>query len=425
MTLPLLLGMALLIAVTLGFLLWPLIRNANRAAGADISRSNLNAAVFRDQLKELERDRVAGSLSEPAFAQSTLELQRRALADTAAADPAVASATRTGMPTRLVVGLVIMVPLAAALLYAWLGNPDATREQANPAGIASKQIDDMVAQLAARLEKNPDDPKGWAMLARSYKALGRYELAERAFDHLGGFLDQDANLLADYAEVLARKANGNFDGKPQAALDKALAIESDNAQALALTGIAAYQRQAYGEAAGYWERLLAVLPADSEQAKSVADSIAKARSLAGDQPRAIAGTSNSGAAKPDKKKVAAAPAASAVSGRVSVAPALAAQVKPGDTLFIFARAVDGPRVPLAVLRTTAAALPLDFTLNDSQSMSPQFKLSTLPAGSKVQVEGRVSKSGEALPKSGDFIGAAAPVSPGTKGVNIVIERTVP
>jgi cytochrome c-type biogenesis protein CcmH len=421
----LLLGMALLVAVALALLLWPLFRGTKDAGeAAEVSRPELNAAVYRDQLKELERDRAAGSLSEPAFVQSSQELQRRALDDTAA-DASAAPAAGWQTPRRLIAGTAIIVPLAAALLYAWLGNPDATQEAVKPPTVTAAQIDDMVARLATRLEQNPDDPKGWAMLARSYKALGRFELAEQAFNHVGALLDQDANLLADYAEVMARQAEGNFEGKPQAALNKALKLDPDNAQVLALAGIAAYQRQAYNEAADYWEHLLTALPAGSEQAKSVAASIAKARELAragADTPKTAKG---SGAAKTAPAKSANATTNSAVSGRITLAPALAAQVKPGDTLFVFARVIDGPRMPLAILRTTAAALPLEFTLDDTQSMSPQFKLSTLAAGAQVRVEARISKSGEALPKPGDLTGSAAPVKPGTKGLRIVIDSTVP
>jgi cytochrome c-type biogenesis protein CcmH len=413
MTSPLLLSMALLVAVVLGLILWPLWRSTGKAA--DVSRTELNAAVYRDQLKELERDRASGTLSEPAFAQSAQELQHRVLADVGAETPAVAT-TRT--PKQLILGIAFLIPLAGALLYAMLGDPGAAREQQAPT-ISARQIDDMVGELAARLKKNPDDPKGWIMLARSYRALGRFELAAEAFEHVGPSLEQDASLLADYAEVLARSANGDFDGKPQAALDKAIALAPANPQVLTLAGIAAYQRRQYAEAADDWEHTLASLPPDSEQAKVVAATIVKARALA-----QADGTTP--AVKPGAKPAAAKAAAGgrAVGGRVALAPAFASQVKPGDTLFIFARAVDGPRMPLAVLRTTAKSLPLDFTLDDAQAMSPQFNLSSLAPDTKVLVEARISASGEALPKPGDLIGDSGPVKPGAKGLKITIERVV-
>ncbi len=443
MTLPLFIGMALLAAAALALLLWPLFRNARNAGNiANISRSDLNVAVYRDQMKELERDRAAGTLADPAFTQSTQELQRRALADTAAADAAVAPA-RAKVSKSLIAGMLVVIPLAAALLYAWLGAPEASRESASSAVVADKHMDEMVAALSARLQKNPDDPKGWAMLARSYKALGRYDLAEQAFGHVGDMLDQDAALLADYAEVLARRANGDFTGKPQAALNKALQLDPDNPQVLTIAGIAAYQRQAYNDAADYWERVKATLPADSEQAQVVAASIAKARSLAGPGAATPASTIDSWIAKPgqakpdaavadstaggqaDRKKSSANPAASAVAGRVTLAPALAAQVQPGDTVFIFARPVKGPRAPVAVMRTTAGALPLEFTLDDSVGMGEQFKLSALKPGDAVHVEARISKTGDVIAAPGDLFGSVEPVKPGARGLKLVIDRAIP
>jgi len=413
MMLPLLLGMALLVAVVLGLILWPLWRSTG--AAAEVSRVDLNAAVYRDQLKELERDRAAGSLSEAAFAQSSQELQRRLLADAGAEAPAVLTAQA---PKKLILGIALLIPLAGALLYAWLGDPNAAREQ-QASTVTARQIDDMVRELAARLKKNPDDPKGWIMLARSYRALGRFELAADAFEHVGPPLEQDASLLADYAEVLARDANGDFEGKPQAALDKAIALAPANPQVLTLAGISAYQRRAYTEAADDWERTLASLPPDSEQAKVVAATIVKARALA--QASGAVPSAKSGA-RPGAPKAAA--GNRAVRGRVTLAPAFASQVKPGDTLFIFARVVDGPRMPLAVLRTTAKSLPLDFMLDDGQAMSPQFNLSSLAPDAKILVEARISASGEALPKPGDLIGDSGPVKPGAKGLKITIERVV-
>jgi cytochrome c-type biogenesis protein CcmH len=314
--------------------------------------------------------------------------------------------------------------VTAILLYAWLGNPGATVEQPPQPQLSAEQINGMVAKLAARLEKNPDDLQGWVMLARSYKVLGRFDEAEKAFSHLGDTLQHDAGLLADYAEVLARRADGDFDGSPQAALDKALDLDPENPQVLALAGIAQYQRQDYTGAVAYWEKLKAKLPPASEQAKAVQVTIDKARVLAAQNTNAPNAAKTPKTAKADIAKPA--PAANAqLSGRVTLAPALAAQVKPTDTLFVFARAANGPRIPLAVLRTTAGKLPLDFTLDDSSAMNQQFKLSALPPGAQVTVGAHISKSGEAFQKTGDYIGAAGPVSLGTKGIQIAIERVVP
>jgi cytochrome c-type biogenesis protein CcmH len=259
------------------------------------------------------------------------------------------------------------------------------------------------------------------LLARSYKALGRFELAADAYSHLGIAIDGEPDLLADYAEVLARQANGDFSGKPEELLARALHLDPENEQALALAGIAAYHRQAYPEAVSYLEKLLPKLPPDSEGARTVKGTIEEARKLAGltaslPQPRAATRatltTSASGSA-------------SALKGHVSLSPALAATVKPGDILFVYAKPVQGPRIPLAVLRTHATALPLAFTLDDSLAMNPQMKLSLLAPGTEVQVGARISRSGEAMPRSGDPVGEINHVKPGTQDLKIVIDHAVP
>lgn len=426
-------AMAALVVVALVLLLWPLLFNRRAAA---VSRGALNAAVYRDQLAELARDRAAGTLTEDNFLQSTQELQRRALQDTAEADSPV-DAPSVPRPKALLAAVALAVPVCATLLYIWLGNPQAMLAPAEGHNFSAAQVDEMVAKLAARMESNPDDTKGWIMLARSYKALGKLELADKAFSRIGPTLDEDPDLLTDYALVLAERASGDFHGKPQELIDKALKLDPMNQQTLGMAGISAFRRQSYGEAVTYLEKLLPLLQADSEEAKTVSFTIDKAKSLGGISASAagaagVAGTGNkSQPVKLAKALEAARPATAAtgtgpsVSGNVTLAPPLKAQVTPGDTLFVFARAANGPRIPLAVLRTKVGTLPLAFTLDDSLSMSPQFKLSTVAAGAEVHVEARISKSGDALPRPGDLVGDGGNVKPGAKGLKIVIDHAVP
>jgi len=115
-------------------------------------------------------------------------------------------------------------------------------------------------------------------------------------------------------------------------------------------------------------------------------------------------------------------AAASISGRVSLAPALAARVAPGDTLFVFARAAEGPRMPLAIIKRAGADLPLSFTLDDSMAMAPQFKLS---AFANVVVGARLSKSGNAMPQSGDLEGTSPPLAGRHSGIEIVIDTVRP
>ena len=389
----------LLVLAVLLLLLRPLLRRAAPSAAA--SRQALNKAVYRDQLVDLERDRAAGSLSAADYEQSRAELQRRLLADASDTDP---PPPPSGPAWRSALALGLALPVAAAALYAWLGTPAALQPQAAGHEVTQAQIEQMVADLAARLQKHPDDVKGWVMLARSYKAMQRFDDAAKAFAHVGEAMNTDPELLSEYADLLAVQAGGKLDGKPMELVHKALGLDPNNTMALALAGTAAYNRKDFPEALRYWEHLQKVLPPESEDAKSVAAAIAeiRAKTGSGPEPKAVSGKG--------------------VSGRVTLAPALTAKVQPGDTVFVFARALGGSPMPLAVQRARAGDLPLEFSLDDSLAINPAMKLSE--AG-EVRIEARVSKSGNATPQPGDLIGESAVVKPGAKDVRVVIERTIP
>lgn len=276
-----LIAAAALVAVSLLFLLFPLLRRP--AQSAEVTRTAINAQIYRDQMAELDRDLAAGSLSQADHEEGRRELQRRLLEEAGAEAKSVAAARRAG-PSALLVGL--FVPLAAGLLYFTLGNlAGLSPEQARPAKVTAQEIEDMVARLAARLEQRPDDPKGWVMLARSYKAMGRYEESTRAFDRAGALVQEDPNLLTDYAEALALATGGSLRGRPSELIARALELDPAFPDALVLAGTAAYEREDYAAAAVHWERLLGQLPTDSADAQALSESIRKARALAQKQAR--------------------------------------------------------------------------------------------------------------------------------------------
>lgn len=407
------LAAALLVAATLVALLRPWKREPKAAVA---SASDINAGIYRDQMAELDRDLAAGTLTPGDHAQARAELQRRLLDDVSGTDtPAAAMA---GMK-RTSLLLVLTLPLAAAGLYAWLGTPAALDPLATQAP-TQQNVEKMVADLAARMEKNPD-PRGFVVLARSYRAMGRLPEAEAAFARIGPPLQENATLLAEYADVLATRAMGNFDGKPMEVLNQALKLEPENPMAMSLAATAAYNRNDFAQAIKYWEQLLRILPPESEDSKWLAEAIAKTREqMAGlGAAKPASGPAVATAAPAGKPAVA---AAAGVSGRVILAPALAAKVQPGDTVFIFARNPQGPRMPLAVQRTQVSALPFSFKLDDSMAMSPEARIS---GASEVRIEARVSRSGNATPQSGDLIGMSAPVKPGADKVEVVIDQVRP
>ncbi len=416
-----------LIVITVLLLLRPW-RSGRAAADATTTR-DLNTRVYRDQLAELDRDLAIGTLAPADHEPARADLQRRLLEDATQVEASdAAPGTRR---TSLV--LAIALPVAAAGLYAFLGAPVALLPQAPPPAAGAptaQQVEQMVAGLAARLEKNPDDPKGWSILARSYHAMGRFAEAEAAFGRIGPALDSDPLLLADYADTLAERAGGKLEGRPLELVQAALRLDPDNGMALSLAATAAYQRQDFAQAAIYWQRLLPRLPPDSEEAKWLRTTLASIAAPGGPMAPPGAAASASTAAPPaaitatpgSPPSAQAHAGATSVSGTVTLAPQLLDSVRPGDTVFVFARAVDGNRMPLAVQRARVADLPLKFKLDDSMAMSPQSRISDAGA---VRIEARVSRSGNATPESGDPFGSSAPVKPGAKGVDLKIDQIRP
>lgn len=377
-----------------------------KKSGAQVSRRQLNTAIYRDQAVRLESDRTDNMIAEADYQQARAELQRRVIDDTQEADDT--ATVRTPIKTMLVLGLLL--PTAAAALYLLLGSP-ATLDPVNgPQRAATPQdMDRLVANLAMKLEKDPDNLQGWTMLARSYKMLGRNAEAEQAFVRAGAFLDNDAQLLAIYADVAATNANGNFSGKPAQLLEKALRVDPQNAMALWLSGTAAFRANQFDVALRIWERLVPQVEPGSDDARMLQQAIEAAYAATGKvAPKAAA------SAQP------AAPASS-VSGVVELDPALKAKSAPSDTVMVIAR-VPGNRMPVAVLRAPAASLPLKFTLDDSLAMGPQARIS---GASTVDIEARISKSGMAQAEPGDLVSAVQTVKVGEKSVALQVNTVRP
>lgn len=398
----------LLTLLVLALLCWPLLR---RRSGDGASRRAINTAIYRDQLDDLERDLASGALSQADYAGAREEIERRVLEDVAA-DTAPTDTAPRRLP-RTALALAVTLPLAAALLYVVLGTPAALDPAARQGPQASAaEIEKMVATLAARLEKDPGNLEGWAMLGRSYLVTGRLAEAAKAFDKAGPAMEASTELMLQVAELSAELNEGRIEGRGRELLQRVLKAEPQNPQALVLAGTDAFFRQQYADAVRHWEAVLAQLPPGSPDAQNLTAGIEKARSLQGEAP---AGARARAEAKPQ------AAAGKTVSGRVTLAPALAGKASPDDVVFIFARAAEGPRMPLAVVRTRVADLPQDFTLDDSMALSPEFKLSS--AGT-LRIEARVSKSGDATARPGDLRGESGPVQPGASKLGIVIDTRV-
>jgi cytochrome c-type biogenesis protein CcmH len=413
----------LLVAMTLGALLWPLLRP--RPGMAAPAADGAAIAVYRDQKQALDAECADGIITPDERDAAVAELARR-LGDELGVPPATTpSAPGPGRAWAVAITLLLLVPSAAFLLYARLGNPAASSvaavsDEGNAHALSESQITAMVDSLAQRLRTHPDDAEGWVLLARSYAALRRFPEAAAAYARADALLPDNADLLADYADALAMAQGKRLAGKPTELLQHALSLDPQHRKALALAATAALEARDLDGALAAWRRLQAQFPPGSEDARQIAVIVAEIESAR----QATAGTPSKAAQRPGQAAAAAtaAPAGATIAGRVDIAPALAGRVALSDTVFIFARAVDGPRMPLAVLRVPARELPRQFRLDDSMGMAPGVKLSTAAA---VVVEARISKSGNALPQPGDLSGRSAPVKPGASDVQVLIDQVVP
>ncbi|OGA15660.1 MAG: c-type cytochrome biogenesis protein CcmI [Betaproteobacteria bacterium RIFCSPLOWO2_02_FULL_66_14] len=430
------LAAAFMTVLTLALLVVPLVRKSVVRRGA--TQADASVAVLRDQLEDLERDRASGAIDAAAFEAAERNLKLRILQDTA---PEAAITDRRYFTPVVIIGLLI--PLASAGLYYRLGTPLAldpalAAAEAQGQHADTAQLDTAVARLAQRLEAAPDDPQGWEMLARSYRVLGQHDKAAAAFARAEKHIASDPQRLTEWSESLAIVGGGKLAGKPAQLIARALAVDPDFGHALALAGAEAFERQDFKGAIGHWERLAKQFEAGSEQGETVARSIAAAReeiTKAGGTPPAAAAKAEVPAPKAVAKSAAAATAQAAtappakesgvkfkLAGQVSLAPSLAAKTSPEDTVYIFARAAEGPAMPVAVLRKRAGDLPVSFTLDDSSAMMAQAQLASI---GDLVVGARISRSGNAVPQSGDLQGLSRPVKVGATGIRVVIDAALP
>ena len=394
----------------------------------------IEAAQYDVQRSRIEREigdaLVAGPDAAALEPDRTRRPSKRLLAGTAAFVFAVAAAgyAFTGSPTLGSLRAGDSKPGAALSAAA----PDPAASDSRDSGL--QQIAAMVEALAKRMKERPEDAEGWTMLARSYTVLGRYTDALPAYRRAAELQPANASLLADYADAVAATKGNVINPESAALIERALAADPKNPKALALAGTVAYEQGDYAGAIARWQRMLEGVPPESQLRAQVQSSIDEARTRLGPAaasvPTARAATPTATQAQAQAQVQAPAlpraPALSAaessVTGSVTLAPELAAQASKDDTVFVFARP-EGGRMPLAVLRARVADLPLTFKLDDSMAMAPTAP--RLSSAKSVVVGARISKSGNAIAQPGDLAGeAAAPVTPGTKGIAIRIGKVV-
>jgi len=420
-----------LIAAALLFILPPLLRRPEHAP-EPVDRDRLTVAIYQDQMAELESDLRSDTITQDQYEVGRQELERRLLDDVpqAPGQTQASGGKPAGRWSAVMVG--IAVPVLVVILYFVLGTPEALKPPGEQVATATvkggahsesrEQIMALIQQLEERLQKNPDDPRGWSILGRSYLALEMFPQARHAFEKAVKLNGNDPQLLVDYADALAMdRKDQSLDGRPMSLIDRALKLDPNNQKGLWLAGTAAYERHDYNAALKYWQKLYAMVPPGSDAAKAMESNIAEVRSLI----TSVGSSTDQSGAAPDNTQtaMAAGPGDAVISGQVSLAPDLKAKAKPGDVVYIFARAPPGgPPVPLAIIKAEVKDLPMQFTLDDSKSIMPSAKLSGF---SHAVIAARVSMSGDASAHSGDLQGMSSVVSVGAKGVDVVIDKVVP
>lgn len=380
------LAAGLLALVAMAFLLIPLLRG--RRAQAEEDRTALNVALYQERLAELDAQHAAGTLDDAQLQAGRAEAARELLADTEGEGE---RRSRLGRAAPLLAA--VLLPLLGLGLYLHWGASEKlalSRELAEP----PHSMAEMTERLEKAVQAQPDSAEGWYFLGRTYMTQERFEDAAKAFERAANLSGRQSEVLGQWAQALYFANGKKMAGAAQALADEALKQNPEEVTTLGLMGIAAFEDQRYADAAGYWQRLVAALPADDPSRAAIQSGIERARQHLAERGEKL-----------PEAPVAAATAGVTLKVRVDLSDAVKGQVKPDDSVFVFARAVNGPPMPLAVKRLKVADLPDEVSLSDADAMMPQLKLSAFP---QVELVARVSRAGNAI--SGEWIGRSQPLS---------------
>jgi len=381
-----------ILLLTLGLLLRPLFF---RRQAASTSRRQMNAAIYREELERLEQERQLGEIDHASYEIAHAELRQRLFQDTQELDDQASF----GSTKKTIVFVCLAIVLLSSGIYFYQGDALKIAEENTKQPVSQADVEKMVSEFAAKMEKDPTNLQGWAMLARSYRVMGRIPDAIKAYERAGSYINNQPELLADYADLLAANANGNFSGKPHQLIAQALKLDPNNFLALWLAGSDEFSTNQFALAVQTWEKLAKQLPPQSEEARAVMNSIAEARAKGGlPAPVALAGKG--------------------ISGVITIATDLASRVKPDQLVMVIARK-PGERMPVAVLRAPVSAFPMRFTLDDSLAMNPAALISQQ---SEVTIEVRISKAGMAKVEAGDLISNVQTVKVGSSNLRINVDQ---
>lgn len=395
----------LLLLASLSFVWWPVLMQRRKQPAA-VSRRELNIQAFESQVADLQMELNAGRIEPIQFEALKTELERNLLGDVAqAGDTQKSQVSHKGLSVTAL--LLSVVVLAGGLgLYLKLGSSTTLQQMAEQQALAQSLTELPSEQRLALLEKesrdHPDRADVWYALANVYFQQGRVNETKQAYEQLLSLVGEDPGLLAEYAQTLFFISGNRITDEIRQVAERTLRVDPRNVSALGLLGIDAFERGLFAQAIGAWQAALDVAP-DAQGAEALRQGIARAQQLLAEQPE---------------------PAGSArLTLLVSLDEALRGQSAPEDSVFVLARAVSGPKMPLAVQRLQVKDLPAEVVLSDAMAMSPELKLSSVD---QVEVLARVSASGQALPQPGDLQGSFMPVNVSSQqaAIELVIDQII-
>jgi len=407
--------------IALVFLLRPLLLELNKK---DIDRSAQNVAITKERLNELKTEFEQGTISQTEFEQTKDELEHALLNDIEESSVKSNISDNKYFTHLARYILILSVPVMSVGFYSYLGQPDliegVKKQAAAPGGHALTtkgkklpSVEEMIEKLAEKLKENPDSAEGWFMLARSYMSMDRYKEAVAALEKANKLIPDNPTVMLRYADALIMQNGGRISGKPFDLIKRAVEIQPDNSTGLWLIGMGYEEQGAYEKAISYWNLLLPLLK-DNQSIDEVNTLIRSAKSKAG---ISVTENSTATATKAEKK------AAISLNINVSIAENVLKKVSMDDTVYIFAKAVSGPPMPLAVVRKQVKDFPLQVILDDSMAMIPDMKISSFP---NVTVSAHISRSGQPRAQSGDVKSEIRTVNSSQKEkIKLTISEVIP
>lgn len=390
-----------LLLVALAFLLLPILRG--RRAQAEEDRTALNVALYEERLAELTAQHAAGTLSDAQLEAGRADAARELLEDTENSDsPKIA---KLGRSVPLIAA--VLVPLVGYGLYMHWGASDKV-QMARQFSEQPRTVEEMTAHLEQAVKEQPDSAEAWYFLGRTYMNQERPSDAAKAFARVVELAGRQPELLGQWAQAQYFAGDRQWSEQLQALTDEALQADPQELTSLGLLGIAAYEEGRYQDAVRFWEQLVAALPENDPSREAIRGGIERARQQV---------DGGSGNAEAGQAPAAASTQAAALQIQVQLDPKVAETVSPEDSVFVFARAVNGPPVPLAAKRLTVGDLPATVTLSDADAMVPSLKISSVE---QVTVMARVSRTGDAT--KGEWMGQSEALE--TRGDKNAVRLTI-